>query len=75
MRIDSPAAWRVADPAADTSWIFSIDEAARAQVLRAVRGGIRGLHHDQRCRAFDRRQAAALGMSVAAQPAARTWHR
>jgi len=36
MGIDSPAAWRVADLAADTSWIFAIDEAARAQVLRAM---------------------------------------
>jgi len=27
-----------------------------------VRGGITGQHHDERCRAFERRQAAALGM-------------
>ena len=36
MSEDSPAAWRVADLASDTSWIFHIDDAARAQVLRAV---------------------------------------
>lgn len=29
-----------------------------------VRGGIRGHHHDEACRAFDRRQAASLGMAV-----------
>ncbi len=29
-----------------------------------VRGGIRGHHHDDTCRAFERRQAACLGMSV-----------
>ena len=31
-----------------------------------VRGGIRGQHYDERCLAFDARQAAALGMEVAA---------
>ena len=30
----------------------------------AVRGGITGQHHDERCKDFERRQAAALGMSV-----------
>lgn len=30
-----------------------------------VRGGIRGHHHDDTCRDFDRRQAAALGMRAA----------
>ena len=29
-----------------------------------VRGGIRGHHHDDICRAFERRQAATLGMST-----------
>lgn len=29
-----------------------------------VRGGIRGHNHDETCRAFERRQAASLGMSV-----------
>lgn len=32
----------------------------------AVRGGIRGHHHDEACRAFEHRQASALGMSIAA---------
>jgi hypothetical protein len=31
-----------------------------------VRGGIIGQHHDQRCRAFERRQAADLGMKLPA---------
>ncbi len=31
----------------------------------AVRGGIRGHHHDAECLAFDRRQAANLGMAAA----------
>lgn len=30
-----------------------------------VRGGIRGHHHDEACRAFERRQAKAHGMTVA----------
>ena len=30
-----------------------------------VRGGITGQHHDERCKAFERRQAQALGMTVA----------
>lgn len=29
-----------------------------------VRGGITGQHHDERCKAFERRQATALGMRV-----------
>jgi hypothetical protein len=29
-----------------------------------VRGGITGQHHDERCKDFERRQAAALGMRV-----------
>jgi hypothetical protein len=34
---DSPAAWSVADLEADRSWVFSLDERARAQMLGAVR--------------------------------------
>jgi redox-sensitive bicupin YhaK (pirin superfamily) len=30
----------------------------------AVRGGIRGFHWDDTCRAFEARQAATLGMTV-----------
>jgi hypothetical protein len=30
-----------------------------------VRGGILGQQHDERCKAFERRQAAALGMRIA----------
>ncbi len=30
-----------------------------------VRGGITGQHHDERCKAFERRQAQALGMTIA----------
>ena len=30
-----------------------------------VRGGITGQHHDERCRAFERRQAQAMGMRLA----------
>jgi len=30
----------------------------------AVRGGITGQHHDERCKAFEARQARALGMTV-----------
>ena len=30
----------------------------------SVRGGILGHHHDERCVAFEARQAAALGMKV-----------
>lgn len=32
---------------------------------RTVRGGIIGRHHDDRCRAFEERQARALGMHIA----------
>jgi hypothetical protein len=38
--------------------------AFRAIEPGTVRGGIRGHHHDERCRAFEARQAADLGMTV-----------
>lgn len=36
----------------------------RSTAPGSVRGGIRGHHHDDACRAFERRQAALLGMTV-----------
>ena len=43
----------------DSWWDFY-----RATAPGTVRGGIRGHNHDETCRAFERRQAAALGMVV-----------
>ncbi|MBO6519861.1 MAG: TauD/TfdA family dioxygenase [Rhodospirillales bacterium] len=37
----------------------------RATAPGTVRGGIRGHHHDETCRAFERRQAQAHGMTIA----------
>lgn len=36
----------------------------KAVEVGTVRGGIIGQHHDERCKAFEQRQAAALGMRV-----------
>lgn len=39
----------------------------RAVEPGTVRGGIIGQHHDERCKAFEKRQATALGMRLAAE--------